>query len=302
MELDLSFILLTLLFFGQPFLKKVIFSDETIEDKIVVSAFGKNLLLDSLCSRIPDELSFEDSTLLSERIIEGWVRENVLLAQAEKNINEFSSSFESSIRSYRNALLVTKFEREFIASRVDTKVQDAYSLRSTPQVIGSAIDYIDYCQKQVEIELNGVGDNPIFFVNEKIQLSGANFQGTPVSLPLDNLGAAVTMVSVLSERRMNRLNNPALSNGLPAFLTKGGGMFSGLMLSQYTADMLIVEQRILSAPASIQSIPAAADQEDFVSMGMNTAIKNFQILASIILLEPAQPVKVMEISLVLTKI
>ena len=102
----------------------VFFSDETIEDKVVVSAFGKNLLLDSLCSRIPDELSFEDSTLLSERIIEGWVREIVLLAQAEKNINEFSSAFESSIRSYRNALLVTKFEREFIASRVDTKVQD----------------------------------------------------------------------------------------------------------------------------------------------------------------------------------
>ena len=102
----------------------VIFSDETIEDKVVVSAFGKNLLLDSLCSRIPNDLSFEDSTLLSERIIEGWVRENVLLAQAEKNINEFSSDFESSIRSYRNALLVTQFEREFIASRVDTKVQD----------------------------------------------------------------------------------------------------------------------------------------------------------------------------------
>ena len=77
---------------------------------------------------------------------------------------------------------------------------------------------------------------------------------------------------------MNRLNNPALSVGLPAFLTKGAGMFSGLMLSQYTADHLIVEQRILSMPASIQSIPAAADQEDFVSMGMNTAIKNFQIL------------------------
>jgi histidine ammonia-lyase len=86
------------------------------------------------------------------------------------------------------------------------------------------------------------------------------------------------MVSVLSERRMNRLNNPALSIGLPPFLTKGAGMFSGLMLSQYTADMQIVEQRILSMPASIQSIPAAADQEDFVSMGMNTALKNFQIL------------------------
>jgi len=77
---------------------------------------------------------------------------------------------------------------------------------------------------------------------------------------------------------MNRLNNPALSVGLPAFLTKGAGMFSGMMLSQYTADMQIVEQRILSMPASVQSIPAAADQEDFVSMGMNTALKNFQIL------------------------
>ena len=137
---------------------------------------------------------------------------------------------------------------------------------------------MNYCEEQVLIELNGVCDNPIFFVDKKIQLSGANFQGTPVSLPLDMLGSAVTMVSVLSERRLNRLNNPALSNGLPPFLTKGAGMFSGLMLSQYTADMQIVEQRILSSPASIQSIPAAADQEDFVSMGMNTALKNFQIL------------------------
>jgi histidine ammonia-lyase len=95
---------------------------------------------------------------------------------------------------------------------------------------------------------------------------------------MDMIGAAITMISVMSERRMNRLNNPALSVGLPAFLTKGAGMFSGLMLSQYTADMQIVEQRILCMPASVQSIPAAADQEDFVSMGMNTAIKNWQIM------------------------
>ena len=167
---------------------------------------------------------------------------------------------------------------DLIKGNIKTKLQDAYSLRSTPQVIGSASDALNYCKKQVEIELNGVGDNPIFFVDKGIQLSGANFQGTPISLPLDMLGAAVTMVSVLSERRLNRLNNPALSNGLPPFLTKGAGMFSGMMLSQYTADMQIVEQRILSMPASIQSIPAAADQEDFVSMGMNTALKNFQIL------------------------
>jgi len=162
--------------------------------------------------------------------------------------------------------------------RLKVRVQDAYSMRSTPQVIGAAHDAWEYAKSQVEIELNGVGDNPVFFPDENLQLSGANFQGTPVSLPMDMVGAAVTMVSVMSERRMNRLNNPALSAGLPPFLTKGAGMMSGLMLSQYTADMQIVEQRILSMPASIQSIPAAADQEDFVSMGMNTAIKNFQIL------------------------
>jgi len=185
--------------------------------------------------------------------------------------------FKGAVRS---ALAIKKMIAggDLAEGKVPHKVQDAYSMRSTPQVIGAAHDALGYARSQVETELNGVGDNPIFFPDENMQLSGANFQGTPVALPMDMAGAAITMVSVLSERRMNRLNNPALSAGLPAFLTKGAGMFSGLMLSQYTADMQIVEQRILSAPASVQSIPAAADQEDFVSMGMNTAIKNFQIL------------------------
>jgi len=167
---------------------------------------------------------------------------------------------------------------DLIEGRIKCKVQDAYSMRSTPQVVGTARDALQFARTQVEIELNGVGDNPVFFPDDNLQLSGANFQGSPVSLPMDMAGVAVTMVCVMSERRMNRLNNPALSVGLPAFLTKGAGMFSGLMLSQYTADMQIVEQRILSTPASVHSIPAAADQEDFVSMGMNTAIKNTQIL------------------------
>jgi len=145
-------------------------------------------------------------------------------------------------------------------------------------VIGSAHDAVAHAKRQVETELNAVADNPIFLPEYKLTLTGANFQGSPISLPMDMVGAAVTMVSVLSERRLNRLLNPALSVGLPAFLTKGAGMFSGMMLSQYTADTMIVEQRILSNPASIASIPAAADQEDFVSMGMNTAIKNAQIL------------------------
>jgi histidine ammonia-lyase len=167
---------------------------------------------------------------------------------------------------------------DLVEGKIKCKVQDAYSMRSTPQVIGAAHDAVAWARSQVEIELNGVGDNPVFFPEHELQLSGANFQGTPVSLPMDMISAAITMVSVMSERRMNRLNHPALNVGLPAFLTKGAGMFSGLMLSQYTADMQIVEQRILSMPASIQSIPAAADQEDFVSMGMNTAIKNVQIM------------------------
>ncbi|MFH1101503.1 MAG: aromatic amino acid ammonia-lyase [Methanobacteriota archaeon] len=185
--------------------------------------------------------------------------------------------FQGAVRSAK-AIQKVIDGGDLIEGKIKCKIQDAYSMRSTPQVIGAAHDALAYARSQVEIELNGVGDNPVFFPEENLQLSGANFQGSPVSLPMDMAGIAITMVSVMSERRMNRLNNPALSVGLPAFLTKGAGMFSGLMLSQYTADMLIVEQRILSSPASIQSIPAAADQEDFVSMGMNTAIKNFQIL------------------------
>jgi histidine ammonia-lyase len=188
------------------------------------------------------------------------------------------------VRGFKGAIRTAKAIQKLIQGgdlaegKIKCKVQDAYSMRSTPQVIGAAHDALAFARSQVEIELNGVGDNPVFFPEEDLQLSGANFQGTPVSLPMDMAGAAITMVSVMSERRLNRLNNPALSAGLPAFLTRGAGMFSGLMLSQYTACSLVVEQRILSSPASIHSIPAAADQEDFVSMGMNTAIKNFQIL------------------------
>jgi histidine ammonia-lyase len=185
--------------------------------------------------------------------------------------------FKGAIRSTKAIMRCIKGS-DLQTGKLKSKVQDAYSMRSSPQVIGAAHDVVTYAKEQVEIELNGVGDNPIFMPEQKITLTGANFQGTPVSLPMDMAGAAITMVCVLSERRLNRMLNPALNIGLPDFLTKGAGMFSGLMLSQYTADTLIVEQRILSTPASIQSIPAAADQEDFVSMGMNTAIKNGQIL------------------------
>jgi len=188
------------------------------------------------------------------------------------------------LRGFPGAIRAAKAIRKCIegsdltTGRMKTKVQDAYSMRSSPQVIGATHDALRWAWEQVEIELNGVADNPVFLPEYKLTLTGANFQGSPVSLPMDMAGAAITMVCVLSERRLNRLTNPALSQGLPAFLTKDPGFFSGMMLSQYTACMMIVENRILSMPASIQSIPAAADQEDFVSMGMNTALKNDQIM------------------------
>jgi histidine ammonia-lyase len=185
--------------------------------------------------------------------------------------------FAGAQRSARSIMKVIAGS-DLQTGKLKSKVQDAYSMRSSPQVIGAAHDALAYARVQVETELNGVCDNPIFLPDDNLTLTGANFQGTPVALPMDMIGTAITMVCVLSERRLNRLTNPALSVGLPPFLAHNPGLMSGMMLSQYTADTLIVEQRILSAPASIQSIPAAADQEDFVSMGMNTAIKNGQIL------------------------
>jgi histidine ammonia-lyase len=199
------------------------------------------------------------------------------------NLKPYDSRLHE-LRGFPGAITSAKNLRQVIAGsdlttgKQKTKVQDAYSMRSTPQVIGAARDQLRWTRSQVEIEMNGVGDNPLFLADDQVVLTGANFQGSPVSLPIDTLGAAITMVCVLSERRLNRLTNPALSAGLPPFLTKGAGMFSGLMLSQYTAGMQIVEQKILSSPAYIESIPAAADQEDFVSMGMNSSQKTRQIL------------------------
>lgn len=186
--------------------------------------------------------------------------------------------FRGAQESAANVRRITQ-ESEMLQQK-GKKVQDAYSLRSTPQVVGGARDALAYARSQIEVELNGVGDNPIFFPDDDggTVLTGANFQGTPMALGLEVLGTAVTTVGVLSERRLNRLLNRNLSCGLPAFLTKGAGMFSGMMLAQYTAGALCAENRILAHPAATQSIPAAADQEDFVSMGMTTTLKTKQIL------------------------
>jgi histidine ammonia-lyase len=184
--------------------------------------------------------------------------------------------YPGAIEASENIRRIT--EGSELLARKGKKVQDAYSLRSSPQVIGAARDALKWAREMIEIELNGAADNPTFFPDEDLVLTGANFQGTPLAFALELLGMAITTVSVLSERRTNRLMNPHLSMGLPAFLTRGAGMFSGLMLSQYTAGALVCENRILSHPAATGSIPAAADQEDFVSMGMTSALKARQII------------------------
>jgi len=184
--------------------------------------------------------------------------------------------YPGALESAANVRQIT--EGSELLTRPGKKVQDAYSLRSTPQVVGAVRDSLKWARYMVEIELNGAADNPIFFPDEDLVLTGANFQGVPMALPLELLGTGVTTVAVLSERRHNRLMNPHLNAGLPAFLTKGAGMFSGLMLTQYTAGALICENRVLCHPAATGSIPAAADQEDFVSMGMTTALKTRQII------------------------
>jgi histidine ammonia-lyase len=218
---------------------------------------------------------------------ERWLRtQEVALGMTLEALNANLAAFDARIhfvRGYPGAQECAENVRNLTADsemlkRPGKKVQDAYSLRSSPQVIGAARDAFKWVRHMLEIELNHAADNPTFFPEEELVISGANFQGTPMAFALELLGTSVTTVAALSERRLNRLMNPHLSMGLPAFLTKGAGMFSGLMLTQYTAGALVCENRVLCTPAAIGSIPAAADQEDFVSMGMTTAIKTRQII------------------------
>ncbi len=218
---------------------------------------------------------------------ERWLKtQEVALAMTLEALNANMKAFDPrvhEVRGYPGAQACAENIRKItegseLLTRPGKKVQDAYSLRSSPQVIGAAKDALAWTRYMLEIELNHAADNPTFFPEEELVLTGANFQGTPMAFALEMLGIAVTTVGVLSERRTNRLMNNHLSAGLPAFLTKGAGMYSGLMLSQYTAGALLSENRILAAPAATLSIPAAADQEDFVSMGMTTLIKARQIL------------------------
>jgi len=235
---------------------------------------GSNLVAGMGCLQVHDA----DILLKASEIAAAMTLEALLpnMLAFDERIHKVRG-YEGAIQCAENIRKIVKGSE--ILAQKPQKVQESYSLRSTAQVVGAAKDTLKFARKMFETEVNGVGDNPLFFPDEGgICLTGANFQGTPLAFALEFVGIALTTVGALSERRMNRLVNPNLNMGLPAFLTKGAGMFSGMMLAQYTAASLVCENRVLSTPAATGSIPTAADQEDFVSMATTTAIKTKQIL------------------------
>ncbi len=159
----------------------------------------------------------------------------------------------------------------------DNRVQDSYSLRCVPQIHGASKDAVNFICSQVEIELNSANDNPLIFPDDGDHLEGGNFHGQPVALPLDFMKIALAELANVSERRTERLVNGSLSM-LPRFLTEKGGLNSGLMIAQYTAAALVSENKTLAHPASVDSIPTSANQEDHNSMGSIAARHCYQIL------------------------
>ena len=159
----------------------------------------------------------------------------------------------------------------------DHRVQDAYSLRCAPQVHGASRDALEYVANAVSIEINSANDNPLIFPNDREHLEGGNFHGQPIALAMDFAAIALSELANISERRIERMVNGSLS-GLPRFLTKDGGVNSGLMIAQYTAASLVSENKVLAHPASVDSIPTSANQEDHNSMGSISAQKCWRIL------------------------
>ncbi|MGE4277481.1 MAG: histidine ammonia-lyase [Lawsonibacter sp.] len=184
---------------------------------------------------------------------------------------------KGQIQVARNMRLLTE-ECEILKKSQGDRVQDAYALRCIPQVHGAVRDALEYVKTKVEIELNAVTDNPLMFTEDEAVISGGNFHGEPMALAFDFLGIACSELASISERRVERMVNAALSNGLTPFLTTQGGVNSGFMIVQYAAASMVSENKVLAHPASVDSIPSSANQEDFVSMGTTAARKSGWIL------------------------
>ncbi len=189
--------------------------------------------------------------------------------------------FPGQLASAENMLkLIKKSEIRKSHLKDDKRVQDSYSMRCIPQVHGASRDAVDYVVSKVAIELNSVNDNPLIFPDDEDHLEGGNFHGQPMALAMDFMKIALSELANISERRIERLVNGSLSE-LPRFLTKEGGLNSGLMISQYTAASLVSENKVLAHPAAVDSIPTSANQEDHNSMGSISARTCFDVLKNV---------------------
>ncbi|MFP4178231.1 MAG: histidine ammonia-lyase [Acholeplasmataceae bacterium] len=214
---------------------------------------------------------------------------NLALSLSMEALEGVTSAFDPRIHEVRGHKGQIDVAREVLSDlkrsahttrQADKRVQDAYSLRCAPAVHGASLDALRHARDVVEIEMNAVTDNPIVFSDEEV-LSAGNFHGQPLALVFDYAAIALSELGNISERRIERLVNPQLSGGLPAFLTKQSGLNSGFMIIQYVAASLVSENKGLAHPASVDSIPSSANQEDHVSMGFGAATKLERILTNL---------------------
>ncbi|MFP4478779.1 MAG: histidine ammonia-lyase [Candidatus Izemoplasmatales bacterium] len=209
------------------------------------------------------------------------------LALTMEALKGITDVFDDKIHLLRN-----QSGQRFVASRLrdilsdsklttrqgELRVQDAYSLRCSPQVLGASLDAINYAYDVIEKEMNAVTDNPLVFPEREEVISAGNFHGQPLALAMDFLSIAISEIANISERRLERMVNSQLSNGLPPFLVKNPGLNSGFMIVQYSAASLVSENKVLAHPASVDSISSSANQEDHVSMGNHAARKAADIV------------------------
>ncbi len=185
---------------------------------------------------------------------------------------------QESAKNVRRLMKGSEIRKSHIHN--DPRVQDAYSLRCMPQVHGAVRDTVEFCRRQVNVEVNSATDNPLIFAKDGTHLEGGNFHGEPLALVLDYLAIGLSEYASISERRIERMVNGQLS-GLPKFLSQNGGLNSGMMIAQYTAASLVSENKILAHPASVDSIPTSANQEDHNSMGSIAAQKCHRVLENV---------------------
>lgn len=215
---------------------------------------------------------------------------DVIAAMTTESLRGIPDAFAEEVhrvRPYPEQLGVARNLRMLLdGSKLTTRqgelrVQDAYSLRCLPQVHGASRQVLGYAKDKLSIEMNSATDNPLIFVEEDLVISGGNFHGQPIAFAMDFLKIGMSELANISERRTERLVNPALSGGLPAFLSHNPGVGSGMMIAQYVSASLVSENKVLSHPASVDSIPSSANQEDHVSMGTTSARHASQVIANV---------------------